>query len=116
MASVKYKKITSEDLFKLMATRNADFMLWGLSIAGPALPIHAIANRLETSIHQVKKCMKELKAKGLVKIETFNFSDEYDSYPPVKMFVLSKKAQELEEVKAIDKQVEKEILNHFGIN
>lgn len=110
---MKYKKITKAELFTFMAKRDTDFMLYGLSPFGGVLPVKYIAQSLGTSVYQVRKNMRSLSDEGLVKLNTYNYSDEYDCYPPVKMYSLTQKAREQEEVKELAKICEDEIKKIF---
>lgn len=106
----------SQELLFWMAERQSDFMMCTGSAIDPGVyPVRLIAESLNLSVYKVRKLIKELSNDGMLVLRKYNYSDEYDNYLPVKMWALSKKAWELDEVKQIKKQVEKEILNHFNI-
>lgn len=110
------KEITSEELLNWMAEKQSDFMMYGFSPYDPGVyPVRHIAKMLGTSVYRVRKCLERLKAEELVELGIYNYSDEYECFPPVKMYRLTKKAWQLPNIKKIEKSVEKKILEHFKI-
>lgn len=110
-----YHKLEEHELFTYMAERDSDFMLAGLSATEGALPVWALARKFNTSKWRVRCHLKELQKKGLVELKAYNYSDEYETYPPVRMFTLTDKARELDEVKVIADLVKSKILEAWGL-
>lgn len=106
----------SQELLMWMAERQSDFMSCAGSQVDPGVyPVRLIAKSLNLSVYKTRKLVKKLSDDGMLVLRKYNYSDEYDVYPLVKMWALSDKAWELEEVKEIKKRVEKDILEHFNI-
>lgn len=110
------KLISSEELLNWMAEKQSDFMMYGFSYYEPGVyPVRHIAKQLDTSVYRIRKCLVQLKSEGLVELGVYNRSDEYECFPPVKMYRLTKKAWKLPRIKKIEKEIERKILKHFGI-
>ncbi|WP_341877615.1 hypothetical protein [Defluviitalea saccharophila] len=86
----KYKKISKEDVLKLLASIAAD----PLNPTGGIINIVNIAEVLKTSRYQVKKCINELKHAGVVELDHIDVSEEDEIYPPYWGYALTEKGKQ----------------------
>ncbi|MDR7856029.1 hypothetical protein [Tissierella sp.] len=86
---MKYRKITQEDVYKLLV---------GISVSVmntfDCINIVNIASLLKTSRYQVKKYIDELKNQGMVELVCVDISSEDEPYPPYLGYVLTKKGRD----------------------
>lgn len=75
-----YSKVTEEDVFK--------DLIVSCKIYGHA-STRSIARRLNTSVYQVRKHLKELKVYGFIELVCELFGDDEEVYPPAWVYRLT---------------------------
>lgn len=85
---MKYKKITCDDVYKVLVRVHLNIMGFG------CINVINIASLLKTSRYQAKKYIDELKRDGMVELECINLSDDEELYPPYWGYMLTEKGRD----------------------
>jgi predicted ArsR family transcriptional regulator len=90
--SMKYAKITKEDVYSRMMSLSLDVM----NPIGGAISLVNLAALLQTSRYQVKKHMDHLKELGYVELKVLTFPAEDEIFPPYWGYRLTAKGKTTE--------------------
>jgi Mn-dependent DtxR family transcriptional regulator len=103
----KYHKVTPDQVFSLMCNTTVCIMNYYTNL----IPTTAMAERLETSRYRIRKCLKELEAKGYVKSGyECCYSDWLEQYRVVRGFYVTIEGQNTETYKEAERK-ERELIH-----
>jgi Mn-dependent DtxR family transcriptional regulator len=107
---LKYKKITQEDVYKLLAHTSLDFMN---PIQG-AINLINISHLLTTSRYQVKKHIDNLKSKSFVELKCYNIHSEDEVIPPYWGYILTNKGKDTDLYREMEESTNRLLEECFG--
>jgi Mn-dependent DtxR family transcriptional regulator len=96
---MNYIKVTKDDVYKIIVNNQVAIMC-----PIKCVNLVNIANILKTSRYQVKKCIEELKADGLIELTFENVSNSEELYPPYWGYTLTAKGIDTEYYREAEKK------------